>query len=414
MWYRNVSEFVMIEDAVDESFQGNCEVNYLSSKRGFFRMLPLVTYLLLYPFYFFRSGIPQISDFVLVLGISVVVLMEKKLTVCVHKFLVSTVLFAIYTFFVNCVTALLLDTSKPLLPSMYYLYNTIVVGFVIATYRTHRSWFFKIVFWTTTISMLLQVGIILVRMDFLTLRHIGFFNNANQLGRFALATLVIIAITYRKVKVSRMFLLLIVLSSTLLAILSLSKAAMVSCAVVVVPLLFGLLQKKDFRRSRILLLILAIILLVILMVLFGNMISNFIGRSVRNAQMRLMILGKDSDDSLEMRGYARIKYNPQFVFYGAGEGILPNDDPRYDDPYMSGELHSSFGTLLFSYGIVGFSLYLAIIIFATDFRDIYSICSIIAIQLRGLTHQGLRATEMWVILAIMFLVKLERRREHRE
>jgi hypothetical protein len=81
---------------------------------------------------------------------------------------------------------------------------------------------------------------------------------------------------------------------------------------------------------------------------------------------------------------------------------------------MSGELHSSFGTLLFSYGIVGFSLYLAIIIFATDFRDIYSICSIIAIQLRGLTHQGLRATEMWVILAIMFLVKLERRREHRE
>jgi len=117
------------------------------------------------------------------------------------------------------------------------------------------------------------------------------------------------------------------------------------------------------------------------------------------------MIGMDSDDNLTGRGYGRIALYPEFILFGAAEGIGPEKDPRYDDPYMGGEIHSTFGTLLFSYGFIGLAAFVALLIFVTDFGSLVSIASVSAISLYSLTHHGLRFTNVWVFLGVLFIMK---------
>ena len=131
----------------------------------------------------------------------------------------------------------------------------------------------------------------------------------------------------------------------------------------------------------------------------------YVENVVQNTQRRLSQIGMDSDDNLVGRGYGRIALYPEFILFGAAEGIGPGNDPRYDDPYMSGEIHSTFGTLLFSYGFVGLATFLILLIIATDWTSLISITSVMAISSYSLTHQGLRFTNVWIFLVVAFLMK---------
>ncbi len=62
---------------------------------------------------------------------------------------------------------------------------------------------------------------------------------------------------------------------------------------------------------------------------------------------RFSSIGKKSSDSLEGRGYDRIWRYKQNLLFGAGEGA----DYRFGRAI---EMHSTLGTVLFSYGMPGF------------------------------------------------------------
>lgn len=53
----------------------------------------------------------------------------------------------------------------------------------------------------------------------------------------------------------------------------------------------------------------------------------------------------------QIRGYDRITLYPEYILYGAGEMA----NKRFVKSYQQLEMHSAFGTILFSYGIIGFS-----------------------------------------------------------
>src|SRR2546422_1043712 len=65
---------------------------------------------------------------------------------------------------------------------------------------------------------------------------------------------------------------------------------------------------------------------------------------------RLASQGKE--ESMEMRGYDRMTNHPQYLLFGAGEGAYY----RFQSAWPR-ELHSSYGTLLFCYGIFGTALF---------------------------------------------------------
>jgi len=366
---------------------------------------PIILYLFLSPFYLFPSGLPQIADFVLVIGMASVIVRRRVIKWPTGIFVRILYLFLFNIIMVNLLTAFFLQTSGPVLPTLYYMYNSTVVLFILSLFIIHRDSLPKVFFWSVSISSLLQFALIVARMDFTRFRQVGFFNNPNQLGYYSLINLAIIAVTNREVKTSRGFLAVIIVINVFLAMLSNSKAALISSVIIVVPIFLQLFRRRRFRRTQLTFLIVLLPVLIIVLMIYSSSILSFTETVFQNTQRRLSTIGMDSDDNLTGRGYGRIALYPEFILFGAAEGIGPEKDPRYDDPYMGGEIHSTFGTLIFSYGFIGLAAFLALLMFATDFSSLVSIASVGAISLYSLTHHGLRFTNVWIFVAIAFITK---------
>jgi hypothetical protein len=96
------------------------------------------------------------------------------------------------------------------------------------------------------------------------------------------------------------------------------------------------------------------------------------------------------------RGYDRLFEFPQYLFFGSGEG----DNERFNS---SIELHSTFVNILFSYGIVGFVLYILSI--ASIFKNI-SIPVMVLLMILGAyatVHMSLRLPLFWITLLFIIL-----------
>ena len=366
---------------------------------------PIILYLLLSPFYFFPSGLPQIADFVLVLGITFVIARRRGIIWPTSRFVKVLYVFLFNIIMVNLLTAFFLQTTGPILPTLYYIYNSIVVFFILGLSAIHGSSLNRVFFWSVAVSSLAQFAMVVARMDFTSFRQVGFFNNPNQLGYYSLINLAIIAVTNREVKTSRGFLAVIIVVNVFLVMLSNSKAALISSVIIVVPVFLQLFRRGRFRRTQLTFLIVLLPVLIIVLMIYSSSILSFTETVFQNTQRRLSMIGMDSDDNLTGRGYGRIALYPEFILFGAAEGIGPEKDPRYDDPYMGGEIHSTFGTLLFSYGFIGLAAFVALLIFVTDFGSLVSIASVGAISLYSLTHQGLRFTNVWIFLTVALIMK---------
>jgi hypothetical protein len=111
---------------------------------------------------------------------------------------------------------------------------------------------------------------------------------------------------------------------------------------------------------------------------------------------------EDSGVSLAGRGYDRIWNHKEHWIVGAGEGAYT----RFKSDIGSHELHSSLGTLFFSYGIVGTSLFASFGFILLRGAGLRGVLQVIPAALYGLTHQGLRFTLLWVLLATVASAKI--------
>ena len=113
------------------------------------------------------------------------------------------------------------------------------------------------------------------------------------------------------------------------------------------------------------------------------------------ARERLFLRTRGATDSLAGRGYDRMINNPEFLLFGAGEGGFE----RFESA-QPGEVHSSFGTILFAYGLPGlvlFSLFLVMVMRRCGGSRWLLLLPALAY---GLTHQGVRFAMFWVLLGV--------------
>ena len=121
---------------------------------------------------------------------------------------------------------------------------------------------------------------------------------------------------------------------------------------------------------------------------------------------RLQGIGEQQDDTLLSRGYVRILRNPEYALVGAGEGA----EYRFNEPGTSEqidvdhEIHSTFGTILFSYGLIG-SIAFAVAVWCLYKMSCRgSFLYLFPPFLYGLTHQGLRFSFLWLLMAVIIVV----------
>ena len=366
--------------------------------RGISRALPgyllvvWISYLLLSPFYVFYSGMPQPADMVLVLGLFPMVILSALLP---DPKLDSAYLlggaFAILTFVVNLTYyAFTLDTLF-LLSSAFYIFNFLAFCFVIFLFRRAPYTMNQATYICVAIITVMQFLYVLF-LDSSGPRHTGTFNNPNQLAYWSLLMACILIVLKRSSSLNLFDMALFSMLAFVQAE-ALSKAGLITFGLVVVFMAFSPVANKRLKA----LFMLGLAALIITKVTAPGEISILITNadSIEAVSNRLSKIGDDRDDSARVRGYSRLIDYPQYLIAGAGEGAHYRFNARQ-------ELHSGIATILFSYGIIGFTLFFTFLAMVFRRLPIYYGALLIPIILYGLTHQNFRNTGFWVFLALSY------------
>ncbi len=352
-------------------------------------------YFILFPFYLWRSGLPQIADIVMVM-IIVLYLYRTRATLRrpIHLKLITriAVIFFLHITLINTTWMLLLNTTESFwLPTFFYLYNISVFLITISLYCDYREQLLATILKSIVVSLVVQLSTYLFGGGFAGGRMVLGFNNPNQLGYYSLITAGIILLTSKRIKINIWWFLVGLFASLILCLASLSKASIVSYAFMLGAHIAWTHPDKIFKRR----LIALVVILGVSLVLIYTYTDYLANNHLINAVIRRMdSIGKDSDDSLEGRGYDRIWKYPQYWIFGAGEGGYIRFDQNM-------EFHSTLGNIQVSYGIIGLTLFLALLFLVIKVDEYQSIYIVAAMLLYGLTHNGIRNSMFWILLVLV-------------
>ncbi|MDM8533935.1 hypothetical protein QUF55_04430 [Clostridiaceae bacterium HSG29] len=351
-------------------------------------------YFILNPFYLWSSGLPQIADFFLVTGI-VVYFVSFKFSIRFNKvskpILLIGLLFISWITIVNLWSLSFTDDYDFLRSTAFYIYNFIIFIFIIALVNKYENQVYGITYKAILFSLTVELLVYLF-VDQSSVRAIGSFNNPNQLGYYALLMLSYIIFLSKKIKVHAKWLIVGVLFSTILSLASLSKAAIIAHIGLLIFYVFSKSSNKTLKRKVVIFLVFLSIGVGVIYHTTDIIQSNSLISSV---ERRIASIGSDSDDNFGARGYYRIFEHPEYWIFGAGEG----DYSRFKHKNI--EFHSTIGNIQVSYGFIGSLLFSLFIILAMKNDKFENWNIIFFLMLYGLTHNGIRNTLFWIILALM-------------
>jgi hypothetical protein len=358
--------------------------------------LGLSAYLVTSIFYIFPSGNPQPADFLLLATIVATLLVAWRRLPPEPVLYIALALFSGWIVLVNAVWFFLSPDLMFLKRTSFYLYNSIALLFVIAACYYDFQRLKVVIWWACVVALLAQ----LLYLEFLYVglgkRAAGTFNNPNQLGYWALLVMACLAVVKERSPLGMLDIAALGAGFYVL-MLSLSKAASISGALLILLIVVFC----RCRRGAGVLLAAALVLGVALQIAGGGLVERFMGlESVANLNHRLSEIGRSDDDNLLNRGYIRLFQNPQYLAFGAGEGDF---ERLTEDAKKQGkEFHSTLGTILMSYGLIGLALFglLLFVIFAK--APLASIAYLGPVMLYSITHMGLRFSIFWVFLALVY------------
>ena len=167
--------------------------------------------------------------------------------------------------------------------------------------------------------------------------------------------------------------------------------------------LVGGLMILGVQRARHFMMKLLVAAVIAGIVLVGSGVGDHL---VNQLNKRLNVFERKVSNAVDERGYSRILEFPEYILLGAGEGARY----RFGDRH-SHELHSTFGTLLFSYGVPGLLLFLGTLWMILR-RKVFSIWVLASAPLvYSLTHQGMRMTWFWIFLLLVAFYGPQRARK---
>lgn len=351
-------------------------------------------FVLLGPLYVAPNGLPQPGDILIFLVVPLsLVGWDGRFDRMTTRTLKPLLWFTLWVFFVNYAWATVLgkfDRLKDfLIHPFFYLFNVAIFISALILARRNREPFLRL-----TMSVVYATIFIQVIASFVFRggpeRVTLFFNSPNQLGYYALLAACLFAMTQRPLGFSRLRSGIGVTCCAYLSILSASRAAMGGIAVLVFVLVFA------NPRTIILASVAAIALMTA-----GGPLAN----AIDNAQYRSQALSRHGTFA-EERGYDRLWLFPQYLVTGAGEG----EYGRFVRPGEQGrELHSSFGSVLFGYGVLGITLvglFFARVLKGSTWRDAFMLIPALSF---AIAHQGLRFTMFWIVLAVFVILKQQPR-----
>jgi hypothetical protein len=350
-------------------------------------------YLVSMPFYVFRSGLPQPGDLLVILLVPVAVAgWDGKLAPANSHMLRPLLFFTLWVCLVNYAWALVLGRWSNLLDflihPLFYVFNAAVLLAALIIARRDRDRFVRV-----TVNVVFALVLFQVAASFFygtdLYRGELFFNSPNQLGFYALLAASMFAICQRPLGISRLRASIGITACAYLAVLSASRASLAGIAILLLLLVFS-----DPRA-----IIIGSLAAIGLLTLGGP-----ISKAIDASQTRATVTRDPTMTFSEERGYDRIVEHPEYLLLGAGEGAYE----RFRKPgEHSREIHSSFGTVLFGYGLVGIALFMTFGVRLVRGSPLRMTVMLVPVLAYTVAHQGLRFTMFWVVVAVFVVLKSE-------
>lgn len=341
----------------------------------------------LLPVYVFGSGGIQPTHMVLA-TFSVLMLLSGGIPLTFWS--ISLLAVVLHSFAVESVYAVMGGEPRFLINSVFFLYNFMLAGAIYQHVRRHGPAVLVpgiLIATVIALATILASGVDLREMGGEG-RATGTFNNPNQLGYFSVCLLSLAYLLYRDGRMGYWVTAAVFAVSLFLAISSLSKAAMIANFVVIVLAL----KPATSRNALIGWSVAALAGILILFRLYQNgAFDEFLFME------RLANMANERDSSLESRGYfAFLDGNILQVLFGLGTQRV--------NEIVGHEVHSTLGSVLNNYGLIGLSLFSAALAAwglrlwrAYGFTGFF--CLTAPSMLYGITHNGTRFTIFWLLFA---------------
>jgi hypothetical protein len=359
-------------------------------------LLGLGAYFVASIFYVFPSGNPQPADFLLLLTIVATLLIAWRQLPVESGLYIALGLFVGWIVLVNVIWYFISPDLLFLRKTSFYLYNSLVILFVVAA--AYHDWerLKVVIWWSCVIALLAQFLYLEFVFHGLGKRATGTFNNPNQLGYWALLVMACLAVVKERAPL-RIWDVLALGAGFYILMLSLSKAASISGMLLVLLIIaFCRLQ-----RASALVLGVGLVLAVVFELASGVLVERFMSlEPVVNLERRLGGIGTQEDDNLLHRGYIRLIQNPQYLAFGAGEGGF--ERLTADAKKKGKEIHSTLATILMSYGLIGLGLFSMLLFVIFVRAPLASAAYLGPVLLYSITHMGLRFSIFWVYLGLVY------------
>ena len=317
-------------------------------------------------------------------------------------------LFVVLTFVINGIYFIIYLKTKFILSSLYFLFNfmaIIVFSFVFCEEKITKnvSNIFKFNIVVQLIIYFLGIG-----KWYGFTRYMGTFNDPNQFGYYILMCFSFVYLTSLRFKDYKGWFLYLILSLFLIFLCA-STGMFLAFLIMVFLLSFDLIKNISrfiYRNKvKIFLFLLFIIPLLLISFLIFEDSNKF---KLDNVLILNRIIEKinkaDSNGSsvslVQERGYDRFIYYPQYILFGSGEG----EYTRFEKTYHQDEIHATFPSILFYYGIIP-----TLILFKWIFSKIKKskfkvLIPILAIFIESFTLLNQRQSMFWIIILYVFYI----------
>lgn len=361
---------------------------------------------LLWPFYFFESGTPQVFVIFLLL-FCIVVIGSKRIYLWqlqqLKNFTYLLVGFLLYTLLVNGYHAISSDSLKPLVYSTYFLLS-FGVAITFSACLLIKPEILHALYLGIAASLALQAALLLPDYTELCTRQKLFFNNPNQLAFYSLLSLSLLIYLYSKLKKNAVLFGVAVFSSMILTLSTHSRGAVLSSVLLILlQFVFG------DRLVKKLLAIIVTILMIAFLAANGLNLSIVQCKSstaLEKSVGRLSSLTRGVEARVKKRGYDRIIDYPEYLIFGAGEGGARNF-ARPGEKKI--ELHSFLGTLVFSYGVVGFCFAAVLLYLLVRQGGAEVVLYLLPLMAYSMVHNTLRQPFLWLFIALLCFALVSRR-----
>lgn len=374
-------------------------------------------YLLLRPYYFFSSGSLQISDFALILAFFVFLLQSasnKKIIINNIQKNREFLIFTLLVIIINGIYYIIYGDFTFIKSSLFFIFNFIVI--ILFSNLIEDSNFLVKMSKIMKLNLLIQLLICITKIGRIYggVRYMGTFNDPNQFAYFVLTTYSIFFLLNYKEK--NMNLLLYLLITVFLIIQSGSTGMLLGVGVFVIFEIIAILKNipRFFKKYLQYIIGCAYIILLLFsiyeLVIFANpSVKNDVKNRLSNINIvtrlnnKLVKANKSQGNLWQERGYDRIYYYPKYLIFGFGEGNYS----RLSLTYHHGELHATFPSILFCYGIIPFLILIKWIYKKMKKIPLGILVIYIALFAESFTLQNERQSLFWIIVLLASLFRKE-------